>query len=192
MLCVWAYTDYDPSLVASCCGKSWYNFENRNDFSPLHSTTTGHRGRVITRKRPYTNHCSVAYKAPTTPWRWQPFAETCRGRIWNVLIKIHYVLVGHFTTIDFLLFIYEHYSKRRGAHSLRHLTAQNFSTELGIRLSFVKTSVFRGRRVEPPTPPPPGTPMLHTYFALNFLFHWYAIYRHVVGVECTANLKSRS
>jgi hypothetical protein len=34
----------------------------------------------------------VAYKAPTTPWRWQPFAETCRGRIWNALIKIHYFL----------------------------------------------------------------------------------------------------
>jgi hypothetical protein len=34
-----------------------------------------------------------AYKAPTNPWRWQPFAETCRGRIWNVLIKkIHYFL----------------------------------------------------------------------------------------------------
>jgi hypothetical protein len=29
----------------------------------------------------------VAYKAPTTPWRWQPLAETCRGKIWNTLIK---------------------------------------------------------------------------------------------------------
>jgi hypothetical protein len=40
---------------------------------------------------PYTpttqNIAWVAYKAPTTPWRWQPFAETCRGRIWNALIK---------------------------------------------------------------------------------------------------------
>jgi hypothetical protein len=34
----------------------------------------------------------VAYKALTTPWGWQPYAETCRGRIWNILIKIHYFL----------------------------------------------------------------------------------------------------
>jgi hypothetical protein len=29
----------------------------------------------------------VAYKAPMTPWRWHPLAETCRGKIWNTLIK---------------------------------------------------------------------------------------------------------
>jgi hypothetical protein len=29
----------------------------------------------------------VTYKASTTPWRWQSFAETCRGRIWNALIN---------------------------------------------------------------------------------------------------------
>jgi hypothetical protein len=29
----------------------------------------------------------VAWKEPTTPRTWQPFDETCRGRIWNVLIK---------------------------------------------------------------------------------------------------------
>jgi hypothetical protein len=34
----------------------------------------------------------IAYKTLTTPWRWQPFAETCRRRIWNVFIKIHYFL----------------------------------------------------------------------------------------------------
>jgi hypothetical protein len=44
-------------------------------------------GRVIIRIRPNTEHCWVAYKAPTTPWIWQPFAETCRGRMWNALIK---------------------------------------------------------------------------------------------------------
>jgi hypothetical protein len=28
-----------------------------------------------------------------TPWGWQPYAETCWGRIWNILIKkIHYFL----------------------------------------------------------------------------------------------------
>jgi hypothetical protein len=34
-----------------------------------------------------TDIAGVAYKAPTTPWRWQPLAETCRGKIWNTLIK---------------------------------------------------------------------------------------------------------
>jgi hypothetical protein len=28
--------------------------------------------------------------ALTTHWGWQSYAKTCRGRIWNVLIKIHY------------------------------------------------------------------------------------------------------
>jgi hypothetical protein len=40
-----------------------------------------------------------------------------------------------------------------------------FSTELGIRLSFVKTSEFRGVGVKPPTTPPPqalGTPLRDT------------------------------
>jgi hypothetical protein len=55
-------------------------------------TTTDHTGPVTIRTRPNTEHCWLAYKAPTTPWRWQPFAETCRGRIWNVLIKIYYFL----------------------------------------------------------------------------------------------------
>jgi hypothetical protein len=33
----------------------------------------------------------LAYQALTTPWGWQPYGETCRGKkIWNVLIKIHY------------------------------------------------------------------------------------------------------
>jgi hypothetical protein len=43
------------------------------------------RVRIMTKHR-------ALLKAPTTPWRWQPFAETCRGRIWNALIKIHYFL----------------------------------------------------------------------------------------------------
>jgi hypothetical protein len=34
-----------------------------------------------------TDITSVACKAHTTPWRWQPFAETCRGKIWNTVIK---------------------------------------------------------------------------------------------------------
>jgi hypothetical protein len=34
-----------------------------------------------------TDNAWVAYKAPTPPWRWQPLAETCRGKIWNTLIK---------------------------------------------------------------------------------------------------------
>jgi hypothetical protein len=40
------------------------------------------------------NIASVAYQALTTPWGWQPYAKTCRGRKknWNVLIKIHYFL----------------------------------------------------------------------------------------------------
>jgi hypothetical protein len=29
---------------------------------------------------------SGSYKALRTPWRWQPYAETCRRGIWNVLI----------------------------------------------------------------------------------------------------------
>jgi hypothetical protein len=42
----------------------------------------------------------VAYTASTTPWRWQPFAETCRGRIWNALIKSitslrHLLVISH-------------------------------------------------------------------------------------------------
>jgi hypothetical protein len=47
---------------------------------------TGHnRHRSITQ-----NIAWVAYQVLTTPWRWQPCAEKCRGRkIWNVLIKIH-------------------------------------------------------------------------------------------------------
>jgi hypothetical protein len=32
------------------------------------------------------NTTLVAYKVLTTPWGWQPYAETCRGRVWNVLI----------------------------------------------------------------------------------------------------------
>jgi hypothetical protein len=52
------------------------------------STTSGHTGRTITCIRPQHRHCWVAYKAPTTPWRWQQFGETCRGKkIWNTLIK---------------------------------------------------------------------------------------------------------
>jgi hypothetical protein len=43
----------------------------------------------------------VAYKALTTPWGWQSYAETCRGRIWKVLIIKHPLLptafVGLFT-----------------------------------------------------------------------------------------------
>jgi hypothetical protein len=35
----------------------------------------------------YQNTAWIAYKALTTPWGWQPNAETCRERIWNVLIK---------------------------------------------------------------------------------------------------------
>jgi hypothetical protein len=41
-----------------------------------------------------------------------------------------------------------------------------FSTELGIRLSFVKTSEFRGGAFETPKPPPLGTP-LH-----GNILHW--------------------
>jgi hypothetical protein len=54
------------------------------------------------RLRPNTDIAWVAYKAPTTSWRWQPFAETCWGRIWNALIKnllFPWAFVGHFTTI---------------------------------------------------------------------------------------------
>jgi hypothetical protein len=40
------------------------------------------------------NTAWVAYRALTTPLGRQPYAETCRGRILNVLIKIHYFL-GH-------------------------------------------------------------------------------------------------
>jgi hypothetical protein len=43
----------------------------------------------------------VAYKALMIPWGWQPYAETCRGRIWNVLIKknplLSWAFVGLFT-----------------------------------------------------------------------------------------------
>jgi hypothetical protein len=65
-------------------------------------------GRTIIRIRPNTEHCWVAYKAPTTPCKWQPFVETCRGRIWNVLIKIHYFLEN-------LLVISQRYCKMLGA-----------------------------------------------------------------------------
>jgi hypothetical protein len=46
------------------------------------------------------NTAWVAYKALATPWGWQPYAETCRGRIWNVLMKhplLPWVFVGLFT-----------------------------------------------------------------------------------------------
>jgi hypothetical protein len=42
----------------------------------------------------------VAYIALTTPWGWQPYAETCRSRIWKVLIKnllLPRAFVGLFT-----------------------------------------------------------------------------------------------
>jgi hypothetical protein len=46
----------------------------------------------------------VAYQTLTTPWRWQPCAETCRGRKnSNVLIKhplLHWPFVGIFTNAD--------------------------------------------------------------------------------------------
>jgi hypothetical protein len=76
MLCVWAYTDYDPSSVASCRGMHVY-------------TPTTH------------SIAYVAWKAPTNPWRWQPFAETCRGIIWKRINKnplLIWAIVGHFTT----------------------------------------------------------------------------------------------
>jgi hypothetical protein len=44
--------------------------------------TTGHDPH-----KPLTHKTTwVAYKALTTPRGWQPYAETCRDRIWNVLI----------------------------------------------------------------------------------------------------------
>jgi hypothetical protein len=63
----WAYTDYDPSSVASCHGF--------------------HQWPHWTGIRPHKDIAWVAYKAPTTPWRWQPLAERGRGKIWNTLIK---------------------------------------------------------------------------------------------------------
>jgi hypothetical protein len=57
------------------------------------STTTDHTGRVIICIRPYPEHyLSSLDKTATKPWKWQPFVETCQGRIWNALIKIHYYL----------------------------------------------------------------------------------------------------
>jgi hypothetical protein len=43
---------------------------------------------------------------------------------------------------------------------IRLLRMYVYSTELGIRLSFGKTSEFRGGGVEPLNPPPCGTPLL--------------------------------
>jgi hypothetical protein len=48
----------------------------------------------------------VAYKAPMTPWRWQPLAETCRGKIWNTSIKSTSSLTN-------LLVIWQRYCKMR-------------------------------------------------------------------------------
>ena len=43
-----------------------------------------------------------------------------------------------------------------------------FSTELGIRLSFVKTSEFRGWSLNPPTPL--FTPLMYTHSPSNRVF----------------------
>jgi hypothetical protein len=44
----------------------------------------------------------VAYRATTTPWRWQPFAETCQGKIWNALIKSTSSLMHLFVILQWL------------------------------------------------------------------------------------------
>jgi hypothetical protein len=67
---------------------------------PRHSTT-GHT--------PITQNIAwVAYQALTTPWEWQPYAETCRGRkIWNVLINnppLPGAFFGLFTNVIFKSF----------------------------------------------------------------------------------------
>jgi hypothetical protein len=66
---LWARVDYDPSRVAS-----WLDGTDHSPHTPIRE-----------------NIAWVAYQALTTPWEWQPYAKTCRGRkIWNVLIKILY------------------------------------------------------------------------------------------------------
>jgi hypothetical protein len=90
-LCLGVY-GLGPSSVASCA---------------LHDNWP--HWTVIIRIHPNTEHCWVAHTAPTTPWRWQLFAETCRGRIWNALIQpplLPWASVGHITTKS--TYIYEY------------------------------------------------------------------------------------
>jgi hypothetical protein len=57
-----------------CCGMSFHNNWPHG---------TGHNPHT-----PITQNTAwVAYRALTTPWGWLPYAETCRGKIWNALIK---------------------------------------------------------------------------------------------------------
>jgi hypothetical protein len=84
---LWACADYDSSCMASCCGiVTFHNWPHR----------TGHNPHM-----PITQNTAwVAYRALTTPWGWQPYATTCWGRIWNILIKnplLPWAFVGHFT-----------------------------------------------------------------------------------------------
>jgi hypothetical protein len=92
--------------------------------------TTDHMGRVIIRIRPYTENCWVAYMAPTTPWRWKPLAETCRGRIWNVLIKIYYFL-EHLLVISRQIYIVQ-YSNVRECYFTRKWLSR---CQISLRLS---------------------------------------------------------
>jgi hypothetical protein len=53
------------------------------------------------------NTAWLPYRALTTPLGWQPYAETCRGRIWNVLIKnplLHWAVIG-LSTNDYMNYI---------------------------------------------------------------------------------------
>jgi hypothetical protein len=61
---LWACADCDRYRVAN-----WPHGTGHNPYTPITQNTAW-----------------VAYKALTTPWGWQPYAETCRGRIWNVVI----------------------------------------------------------------------------------------------------------
>jgi hypothetical protein len=56
---LWAYADYESSRVASC----------------------GMCPHVDTHTPMTQNTAWIAYRTLTTPWGWQPYAETCRGRI---------------------------------------------------------------------------------------------------------------
>jgi hypothetical protein len=67
---LWAYTDYDN--VYDCI------------YIPRQLATLDGSQSVHARN---IDIAWVAYQSPTTPWRWQPLAETWRGKIWNALIK---------------------------------------------------------------------------------------------------------
>jgi hypothetical protein len=77
--------------------------------------------RGYSKTAPVTVVAWVAYQALTTPWGWQLYTQTCRGRKkWNVLIKIHYFLehllvflqTVSFVEVDLILIDSELYSKK--------------------------------------------------------------------------------